>query len=74
MNGGDPAAILDEAVAAARRAGLDCTGWTLQSSDDGYVAWLYAEDEEGQWSLFDEVDTMRTAVAAARWVLDRVSP
>ena len=29
--------LLDAAVEAARAAGRDCAGWTMQSDEDGYV-------------------------------------
>ena len=58
--------ILDRAVASARAAGHEVTGWTMQSSAEGYTAWLYREDDEGQWFLFDEVDIVSSPIAAAR--------
>lgn len=67
----DVAAILDRAVATARAAGHPVSGWTMQSSDDGYVAWLYVEDDESQQPLFDDVDLLPSAEAAARWCLMR---
>lgn len=72
MSGEDALSLLEEAVRVARERGLDCEGFSLQSNDDGYVAWLYREDDEGQWSLFDEVENMPTAEEAARWVLEQV--
>jgi hypothetical protein len=65
--------ILDQAVALARAAGHDVQGWTMQSSVEGYTAWLYREDDEGQWFLFDEVDILPTAMAAARACAARLS-
>lgn len=67
----DVAAILDRAVATARAAGHPVSGWTMQSSDEGYVAWLYVEDDESQEPLFDDVDLLPSAEAAARWCLMR---
>lgn len=67
----DVITILDDAVAHARAAGLDVEGWTMQSGADGYVAWLYREDEEGQSFLFSEVDIYPDAVDAARACLAR---
>jgi hypothetical protein len=65
----DVVAVLDAAAAAARAAGHTVSGWTLQSSEDGYVAWLYEEDEEGQRSISEEVEILPSAIAAARWCL-----
>ena len=69
----DPVAMLNQAVEAAKAAGIECDGWTMQSSSDGYVAWLYTEDEESQTSLFEGVDILPSAAAAAQWVLVRAS-
>ena len=69
----DPVAMLNQAVEAAKAAGIECDGWTMQSSSDGYVAWLYTEDEESQTSLFEGVDILPSASAAAQWVLVRAS-
>ena len=41
----------------------------MQANDDGYVAWLFDENDEGQTSLFEHVEVVSTAEAAARWVL-----
>jgi hypothetical protein len=69
----DPLALLDQAVLEARRAGRDCDGWTMQATEEGYVAWLFRDDDdEGQWSLFDQVEVMPSAGAAARWCLEQV--
>lgn len=65
MGGEDVIRMLDEAVTKAKAAGMEVSGWTMQSSEDGYVAWLYVEDEEGQNFLFDEVDVHGTAQEAA---------
>jgi hypothetical protein len=65
--------LLDAAVEAARAAGRDCAGWTMQSDEDGYVAWLYREDDDGQHSLFDQVMVQFTAISAAQWVLTEVT-
>jgi hypothetical protein len=65
--------LLDAAVEAARAAGRDCSGWTMQSDEDGYVAWLYREDDDGQHSLFDSVFVQITALSAAQWVLTEVT-
>ncbi|MEQ1503223.1 MAG: hypothetical protein ABMB14_13385 [Myxococcota bacterium] len=67
----DVIGMLDESVEVARAAGKDVEGWTMQSSDDGYVAWLYREDDDGQWPLFDDVDMLPTALGAARWCLNK---
>lgn len=69
----DPVELLNQAVEAARAAGLRCDGWTMQASEDGYVAWLYVEDEESQDSLFEGVDILPTAEAAAQWCLVRAT-
>lgn len=68
----DVIGMLDSAVARARAAGLEVDGWTMQSGGDGYVAWLYREDEEGQAFLFDEVEVCASADDAAQACLDRV--
>lgn len=68
----DVVSILDEAARLARARGLDCEGWCMQSNEDGYVAWLYREDDDGQWSLFDEVENLPTALESARWVLAQI--
>lgn len=65
----DPIAILEEAEQAARAAGHAVTGWMLQSSEDGYVAWLYREDDEGQHSLLESVEILPSPLAAAQWCL-----
>jgi hypothetical protein len=66
----DPISMLERAVALVRAKGHPCEGYTLQSAADGtYVAWLYAEDEGQQWSLFEDVEVCETALEAARWVL-----
>jgi hypothetical protein len=65
----DVIATLEAATAAARAAGHNVTGWTLQSSEDGYVAWLYEEDDEGQRSITESVEILPSAIAAARWCL-----
>lgn len=67
----DVTTLLDRAVTTARAAGHSVTGWTMQSSEDGYVAWLYIEDDEGQQPLFTDVDLLPTALAAAEWCLLR---
>lgn len=69
----DPVVMLNRAVEAAREAGFDCDGWTMQASEDGYVAWLYTEDETTQQSLFEGVDILPSASAAAQWVLVRAN-
>lgn len=69
----DPVVLLNQAVEAARAAGIDCDGWTMQASEDGYVAWLYTEDETSQVSLFEGVDILPSAAAAAQWVLVRAN-
>jgi hypothetical protein len=69
--GRDVVEILDEAVEAARSAGHEVAGWMMQSSEDGYVAWLYREDDEGQWPLFEDVDVQFTAESAAESCLTR---
>lgn len=56
--------LLDECVEIARGRGYPVTGWTMQSGEDGYCAWLYVEDEE-QKSIFDEIDIYATADEAA---------
>lgn len=61
--------MLEDAVEAARATGLEVTGWTMQSGDDGFAVWLYVEDDEGQRPVFDSVDVMPSAEAAARWCL-----
>ncbi|MEZ4241216.1 MAG: hypothetical protein R3F59_34665 [Myxococcota bacterium] len=67
---GDALALLEQAVEAARSSGIEVTGWTMQSGDDGYAVWLYVEDEEdGQRSVFDSVDVLPSPLAAARWCL-----
>ena len=68
----DAVTVLNQAVEAARAAGLACDGWTMQASSDGYVAWLYTEDDDGQYSLFDGVDILPTALAAAQACLVKV--
>ena len=65
----DPLDLLNRAVNVVRAAGIDCAGWTLQANDDGYSAWLFDEDAEGQTSLFERVEVVSTAEAAAAWVL-----
>lgn len=65
--------LLDAAVESARAAGQDCAGWTMQSDEDGYVAWLYREDDDGQHSLFDSVMVQITALSAAQWCLAEVT-
>ena len=65
----DVIGVLEEAAQAARAAGHQVSGWTLQSSEDGYVAWLYQEDDEGQHSLNDSVEILPSALAAAKWCL-----
>ena len=65
--------LLDAAVEAARAAGRDCAGWTMQSDEDGYVAWLYREDDDGQHSLFEQVIVQIIALSAAQWVLAEVT-
>lgn len=63
----DPTKVLDRAAEAARGAGTECEGWTLQSSSDGYAAWLYrVDEEERQIPLVDVVDAFPTADEAAR--------
>jgi hypothetical protein len=69
----DAVGILDRAVALAKAAGRTCSGWTMQSSDDGYVAWLYREDDEGQWPLFEGVEVRDTAQGAAEACLARAT-
>ena len=69
----NPLEMLDEAVLQARRQGRDCDGWTLQATDEGYVAWLFRDDtEQGQWSLFERVEVFSSSGAAARWCLEQV--
>ncbi|MEQ1503770.1 MAG: hypothetical protein ABMB14_16135 [Myxococcota bacterium] len=58
--------ILDEAVSNARAAGHEVTGWTMQSSAEGYTAWLYHEDDERQYYLFDDVEVVTNPLAAAK--------
>ena len=65
----DPLELLNQAVNTVRSAGHECAGWTMQANDDGYVAWLFDENDEGQTSLFEHVEVVSTAEAAARWVL-----
>jgi hypothetical protein len=65
----DPIELLERAVKVARSRGAEVSGWMLQSSPEAFVAWLYREDEEGLWSLFDEVEACPTALAAAQWAL-----
>jgi len=65
----DPTQLLDEAVEVARKAGLPCEGWNMQSGSTGYAAWVYREQEDGQWSLLDEVEVRPTAESAATWCL-----
>jgi hypothetical protein len=69
----DPVGLLNKAVETARAAGIDCDGWTMQGSGDGYAAWLYTEDEDSQTSLFEGVDILPSATAAAQWVLVRAA-
>jgi hypothetical protein len=69
MEDEDVVGVLDRAVEVARAAGHEVTGWTMQSGDDGYVAWLYIEDDDGQMPVFDSVDVLPSALAAARWCL-----
>jgi hypothetical protein len=69
----DAVGILDRAVALAKAAGRTCSGWTMQSSEDGYVAWLYREDDEGQWPLFEGVEVRDTAQGAAEACLARAT-
>ena len=64
--------LLEQAVLAAREAGVECHGFTLQSSPQGYAAWVYVEDDEGQWPLIEEVECQNTAIEAARWALETV--
>jgi hypothetical protein len=61
----DPLRVLDEAVEIARRSGHVCTGWTLQSDDDGAAAWLYVEAGDEQLCLFERVDIHDTVYGAA---------
>lgn len=56
--------VLDESVEIARGKGYPVTGWTMQSGDDGYCAWLYIEDEE-QSSVFEEINVYGTPDEAA---------
>ena len=72
MGGDDVLALLDEAVDFARAAGKEVAGWNMQSGDDGFAVWLYLEDDEGQRPLFESVDVMPSAEAAARWCLAQV--
>ncbi len=66
----NPIEILEQAVSVAQHRGATVSGWMLQSGPDAFVAWLYADDDEqGSWSLFDEVETCATALDAARWVM-----
>ena len=57
---------LHEAVALARERGLEVTGWTLQSSPEGYAAWLYVELDDTQHHLEAVVDVHRSPTLAAR--------
>jgi hypothetical protein len=68
----DPIEVLDEAVEVVRASGREVTGWMMQSNEDGYTAWLYVEDDEAQWPLFEDVETQITALSAAQWVLRKV--
>jgi hypothetical protein len=69
----DPIALLERAAELARSQNHPCEGFTLQSASDGtYVAWLYAQDEGAQWSLFEDVEVFETALEAAQWVLSQV--
>lgn len=70
---GDAVAVLESAVEAARAAGKPVTGWMMQSSEDGYVAWLYLEDDDGQHSLFESVEILPSPLAAAEWCLTQLS-
>ncbi|MCB9677916.1 MAG: hypothetical protein H6737_22650 [Alphaproteobacteria bacterium] len=69
----DPFAILAEAIEVAQKRGAQADGWMMASSPTGVVAWLYREDEEGQWALFDEVDEKPTPLEAAHWVLEQAA-
>lgn len=66
-----PLELLDLAVEEARSRGYAVAGWTLQGAEDeGYSAWLYAEDDDWtpghQVSLSSEVEVQPTAEMAAR--------
>jgi hypothetical protein len=65
-------AILNQAVNLARSRGIECAGWMMQATDGGYVAWLFREDDEGQWPLWDDVDVKEEGLAAAEWCLARL--
>lgn len=65
------AELLDLAVNEARTAGVAVSGWTMQSGEGGYAAWLYIEDDETQRSILDEVELHTSARAAALWCLER---
>lgn len=56
--------LLDEAVEEARRHGYEVTGWTLQYDGEGYVAWLYHEEDE-QTSVFSTADVHESPREAA---------
>jgi hypothetical protein len=60
---------LGEAVVAAREAGHQVSGWNMQSGDGEVAVWLFFEDDEGQRPVFESVDVMSSAEAAARWCL-----
>ena len=69
----DPVNLLNQAVEVVRGAGMPCDGWTLQASDEGFVAWLFVEDAESQRCLFEGVDILPSAAAAAHSALVRAS-
>jgi hypothetical protein len=73
MAGDDVFTVLNQAVEVARASGREVTGWTMQAGDGGYAVWLYVEDDDGQRPVFDSVDVMPSAEAAARWCLTQVS-
>lgn len=66
----NPIVFLDKAVEIARLNGHQVDGWMMSAAAaGGVIAWLYRDDDEGQWSLFDEVEEKKTALEAAKWVL-----
>lgn len=66
--------VLDAAVLAAKSSGYAVTGWTLQSGEGGYAAWLYHDDGNTQQPLTPKVDLHTSAGDAALACLDHFSP
>ncbi len=69
----NPIVFLEKAIEIARLQGHQVDGWMMSGSAQGVIAWLYRDDDEGQWSLFEEVEEKKTALEAARWVLQAVA-